>query len=222
MQTSTLLTIISSIFAAAVQAGFLDNVVRLPECARRCASSLPPGCTGNPTCVCKDDIWMNSAQCCVQSSCGPAEVLITQQFASQLCALVNSPPKAPRNCPVSATPAFSVKLPAPNTYGAIGEYNYKGCYKGDAQHNQVLWGPTWLDMGRMTQEACWNWCNIQKLPSMALVKGEKCFCSDGKIESKSFKQPDDRLCQWKCDGKKSQLCGGDNMFAVWQKANAPQ
>ena len=210
-------------FLNVVYAGWLDDIIGVPACAKACAATLPPGCGSDPTCVCKNKDWMNSAQCCVASKCSTSDQLITQQFAAQLCHYVAQPLQTPTNCPKPTTVAASGAVPtatlAPaGTYPSkLGTFAYQGCYKpGD--NNIVIYGVSYLDGAKMTQDLCLSICQPDKYAFMGIAFGNRCFCGSSiTLEKSATKMPNDSLCQTKCVANNKQLCGGENYMALYKR-----
>ena len=81
----------------------------------------------------------------------------------------------------------------------------------------VLYGVSYLDGAKMTQQYCYGICNDQKYSYMGLSFGQRCFCAKtDSLGKTAVKQVDDKLCQKKCTGDGNQLCGGDSYTSVWK------
>ena len=99
-------------------------------------------------------------------------------------------------------------------YGQLLSYKYLGCYKPDG-NNVVIYGVSYLDEAKMTQEYCYGICAPGKYKYMGIGFGRRCFCG-GALGDTVVKQGNDNNCQSKCTGNNKELCGGDNFVAAWQ------
>lgn len=127
-----------------------------------CARSKPSGCNGHPGCICGNKQWMNDIACCVASACSATDLILTQQFSSQLCKIVGeSLPKKP-------TCNTIIKPEDP-------KWTYQGCYSEATNYNRALNSTYYIDTSNMTPQSCMSFCKARGLKFAGVEYGQECW-----------------------------------------------
>ncbi|KAJ3103243.1 hypothetical protein HDU96_009365 [Phlyctochytrium bullatum] len=90
------------------------------------------------------------------------------------------------------------------------DYKYSGCYKDNVQSRALR--RRWVAPGQMTVNLCIEHCKKFGYPVAGVEFATECFCDD-KLRDEF--RVNDKLCDWKCDGDRSQCCGAPDYLSVY-------
>ena len=122
----------------------------------------------------------------------------------------------------SSSPATATNSPStPSATGngsAPAGWSYYGCYS-DSLSERVLTGITFANLGngKVTSTGCVAYCEAEGYSMAGTEYAGQCFCGNYLVGSTLQA---DSLCNMKCEGDPTQICGGSLTLSVYKKSNS--
>lgn len=98
----------------------------------------------------------------------------------------------------------------------IAGWSSQGCYADKLGVGRVMSGIKFASVGKVSTSGCVAYCDKKGYTMAGTEYGGQCFCANSLSESNLLS---DSMCDMKCEGDATEICGGHLSLTVYKKAN---
>jgi hypothetical protein len=98
----------------------------------------------------------------------------------------------------------------------IAGWSSQGCFADKLGAGRVMSGIKFANVGQVSTSKCVAYCDKKGYTMAGTEYGAQCFCANSLSESNLLS---DSMCDMKCEGDATEICGGKQSLTVYKKAN---